>query len=454
MKYFNIFFLVILLSIKFCPAQSAKNTADSLIKANPQLFEPLKNDSNKIDSNKIDSIRSNKPIKIDSNTTINFKVNTKLIDSIKALRYSGIFESFVPIFEQIKTKEELPFISYDKADGFYIGIGSFDLLSMYKKDFGISVGFGYGFGSHYWQFKGGLSKSFGDFTKPTIVNIEGHILTDTKDAWKMSQTENIFSAMVMGRDARDYYNRNGFSIAVGKIFSKKLNMKIEYRNDMYSSLIRNVNWSIFGDKFPFSEVAEVYNGKLSSLIYRVGYDEVTNGENTWLNGIFGVEGEIELLLNDINLNNTSDNIKYKIIVTDIVYKNELFKNVISFAMHGRFGIGFGDVPNQKTFTVGGIGSLNGFNQNEFSGTRLGLIQTDMFFSLWNVTNLILTNDFCFISNPGSSSSLFSGLPTSINDIKYSFGIGFGGREGISMGYHFRGDIYSKPNFILRLAKRF
>lgn len=78
----------------------------------------------------------------------------------------------------------------------------------------------------------------------------------------------------------------------------------------------------------------------------------------------------------------------------------------------------------------------------------------MFFSLWNVTNLILTNDFCFISNPGSSSSLFSGLPTSINDIKYSFGIGFGGREGISMGYHFRGDIYSKPNFILRLAKRF
>ncbi|MBL0331656.1 MAG: hypothetical protein IPP65_02225 [Chlorobi bacterium] len=53
MKYFNIFFLVILLSIKFCPAQSAKNTADSLIKANPQLFEPLKNDSNKIDSTKL-----------------------------------------------------------------------------------------------------------------------------------------------------------------------------------------------------------------------------------------------------------------------------------------------------------------------------------------------------------------------------------------------------------------
>lgn len=437
-----------------------QTTADSLIKQHQELFRDV--DTTKIDSGGKQKNRTKEEATLYEKNKFREQLKniTPFLDSLKSIRELGFMLVTGEAQNLIKQTEELPFISYDFTDGIYFGFATQDLSRLINKNWGINLGLGYGFGSHYWQAKLGFSKNFISDTNPLKFVAEVHKISDTRDSWKVTQTENSFTTFVLGNDNRDYFQRVGFSVMAKKYFYKDYNLQTQYRFDNYHELPQNTYWSVFGGNDSLKklenvfEKEKIYEGALSSLIIGLSYNQLELGLNTWLQGKKAIEIELEILLNNFNKPTNQANKPFKQLSIVGVYKKEYIKNIFSLAINARYIQGFGEIPAQRYFTLGGLGSLNAYNKNEFYGSSGFIFMSDLFFNLlWN-TNLIFTNDFGYVNDQNPPSGILTGLPSKLDDIKYSSGVGLGFREGVSIGIFKRLDKGEKPKFIFRLSSRF
>lgn len=350
--------------------------------------------------------------------------------------------------EQLGLQDSPPLLlSYDRADGLYLGIGANSPARMFKeRRVQGHVGFGYAFGSHYWQVLGGFSVDFGPLSAPLRVGSEGHIITDTKDAWKMGVDENTAFALIAGIDNRDYFERNGFSVSARKYFSPRVAIGAEYRVDRYHNARREVGWSVFGPEQPFYEVPAITEGTMSSALVSLVFDYMAL--RSWDEVQFGLEAQAEFGSMDGN---------FEQYVVDARLKTTVIEERVWLALRGRLGSVTGAAPLQRLFTIGGAGTLPGFRQNEYQGNRMALLQSDVLIAPIRRLGLrvIVSNDFATIATTGESSGLMAGFLDDVSDIKYSPGIYLGSSTGaFRIGYAFRTDVFADPRFIVRVAQPF
>lgn len=342
-----------------------------------------------------------------------------------------------------------PFIlSYDRADGLFLGLGANTPLNFFRqRRVQGYFGFGYSFGSHYWQVYGGLKKDILTEEHPLRIGVEGHILTDTQDAWKMARGENTVAALLAGIDARDYFQRRGFSLSAQQFLSPRIAIKGEYRLDHYRSSRREVNWSLFGPGQPFREVSPVREGRMQSFVVNLLADCMAL--RSWDDGQFGMESQAEF--------GSIDDDNFAQYVIDGVIKKTIVEERLWLAVHARLGLATSQAPPQKLFTIGGFGTLPGFPQNAWGGNRLLLLQSDLLFSPIPTLDLrvILENNFGYAAMADSTAGIFDGLPGNLSAFKYSPGIYLGTATGrVRIGFAFRTDIFTDPVFVIRLAQPF
>src|SRR5579883_2762178 len=147
------------------------------------------------------------------------------------------------------------FIHYEEYDdsGRTIRIGadgSRDTLT--PKDWRLTGGFGYAFGSHFWTVEGGLSHVtyLGDRSRDAMLNAleigaEGHIRTDTRDAWLIDEDENTLTSLFAREDFQDYFKRQGFSVN-GTWHIGAEHLMLSYRDDRFNNLIERDYFTFFG----------------------------------------------------------------------------------------------------------------------------------------------------------------------------------------------------------------
>ncbi|MBS1910995.1 MAG: hypothetical protein JST22_03330 [Bacteroidetes bacterium] len=339
------------------------------------------------------------------------------------------------------------FLSYDRADGLYLGLGANSPARlMFERRTQGFFGFGYALGSHYWQVMGGLARDFGQRDAPLRIGGEGHIITDTRDAWKMESEENTAFALIAGKDNRDYFQRSGFSVYAEKFLSPRFGLTVEYRLDNYHNSKREIGWSLFGPRQPFFEVPPVREGSMSSVIVELTLDQMSL--RSWDQPQYGVEAQAEFgsIVNS-----------FQSYVIDARLKTTVIGQRLWLAVHARAGSVTGDAPPQRIFTTGGLGTLPGFPQNIYAGNRLMLVQTDLLFAPFPKLGLrvIVSNDFAGVSMAASDAGLLAGFPSSISDIKYSPGIYLGSATGaFRIGYAFRTDVFEDPRLVIRVSRPF
>lgn len=343
-----------------------------------------------------------------------------------------------------------PFIlSYDRADGLFLGLGGNSPLSFFREQrLQGYFGFGYSFGSHYWQVYGGVKKDFLTTEQPLRIGVEGHILTDTQDAWKMGRGENTVAALLAGVDTRDYFQRRGFSISAQQFISPRIAIKGEYRLDNYKNSQREAGWSLFGPKQPFREVAPIREGRMQSFVVNLLADCMAL--RSWDDGQLGVEAQAEFgSMGDDN---------FAQYVIDGVIKKSIVEKRFWLAARARVGLATAQAPPQKLFTIGGFGTLPGFPQNAWGGNRLLLLQSDLLFAPIPELGLrvILENNLGYTSTADSAAGIFEGLlPENISSLQYSPGLYLGTATGrVRIGFAFRTDIFADPVFVIRLAQPF
>ncbi|MEO5931241.1 MAG: hypothetical protein ABIR47_15010 [Candidatus Kapaibacterium sp.] len=345
-----------------------------------------------------------------------------------------------------------PFIlNYDRADGLFLGLGeNMPAANFLERRLQGYLGFGYAVGSHYWQVYGGLSRDFLSVSTPLRIGGEGHIMTDTRDAWKVGRFENAIDALLDGVDSRDYYQRKGYSLSIEQFLSPRIGIRGEFRSDRHTNSRREVGWSLFGPKQPFRDVPGIQEGHMTSGAVSLVMDYMSL--RSWSETQFGLEAAAEW--------GTLDG-SFAQYVLDLRLKTVAIDPWLSLAVHGRLGSATGAAPLQKLFTIGGWGTLPGYPQNAYEGNRMALLQTDLLIAPFarvrflHDLRVIVSNDFGAVSMADSTAGPFTGIPTDPALFLYSPGIYVGTPAGqFRIGFAFRTDIFRDPRLVIRLNQVF
>jgi hypothetical protein len=374
----------------------------------------------------------------------------------------------VPWTEEITDFDQFIF-RYNRVESVFLGLGSDKKYYWDGHRWWNAYGFvGWGFKSHKWRGTLGLSRQFhfrsenrdGIFD----IGLEGYSLTDTKDRWIISQIENTLSSLFLHEDFRDYFQREGFTVYAGHyLYSDrfKSEIKLSYASDDYESMENRVDWAFFGGKKSFRENPAIDAGRIHSFILSGGLTTVkktSKGRDGWQ---LYASGEIarKALGSEFGFNH------YMLDVSTF-QPFDYYENINARL---RIGTADGNVPQQKIFELGGLGSLNAFPFKSYAGNRMLLLNLEFilsgeilgdldFFPSWLFDHVILIaiSDAGWIKDAPTSATPIEGFGDFVfKDVKHDFGIALGNRSGsYRLGIAWRTDCAAPAQLILRVQRPF
>lgn len=367
------------------------------------------------------------------------------------------------------------FVRYNRVEGLFLGLGS--AKKFYwdgERDFSGFGSVGYGFVSHRWRGNLGVTRQF---AVPGLgggwlfeAGVEGYSLTDTKDPWIIGQTENSASAFFLREDYRDYFEREGFTTHLAAYYRNSdlyAEGKIAFLADRHASLDDRASWSLFGGNKTFRTNPIIDDGRMRSLFALVGLStanvkaKIPSGWNVFASAeiadpaAFGGEFDFQRYVLELRR-----------------YQQIGRYDRLNFRL--RAGTGRGFLPRQKSFDLGGPGTLPAFGFASLPGDTLGanrmilvngeyLINGDVlhdlsFWPSWLMrhVNLIFLADAGFVRNVGPSVSPLSGFGgIGWNDFRSDLGVGVSNVGGsVRAAVVWRTDRSEPARFVVRFSRPF
>jgi hypothetical protein len=219
------------------------------------------------------------------------------------------------------------------------------------------------------------------------VGAEVHDLTASDDFWRLSLLEQTLVAITFKDTFRDYYGRKGYQVQAAATVAGSHEMVVAWRDDRESSLTNSTDFSIFGGDDPFRENAAAASGRLHAVVLRYAFDSRggfdQGSERTYrrqrVDSFFGT------------VSNGRPGIRFDwtsewagAFGGDFSFGRHIADARATLApsprqeIHGRViaGFGTGDLPPQRTFALGGIGSVHGYDFKVSSGGRMVLVNAE------------------------------------------------------------------------------
>jgi hypothetical protein len=353
---------------------------------------------------------------------------------------------------------------YNRVEGLFLGLSSPETYHWQGRHMALFGTGGYGFAAHRWRYSGGVAQQFGAGTSMLEFGVEGHSLTDTRDQWIIDEGENTLAALFLRDDYRDYYTRKGFSIWTGNYWrwrNSDLQFRVAYLNDRYESLTQSADWAIFGGDKRFRLNPAVDEGRMRSILTAFEFHQSREkryffrGWSASASAEFSPKG----LKGDFDFNRYILDLRSYLSLGD--YDN--------INVRLRAASATGDIPVQKGFDLGGIGTLPAFGFKEFVGNRLLLGNVEYIVNgkiiddaglfpawlLWNV-NLIFFADAGYVTTADKEQSFVDGFDgLNSNTIRWDWGVGIGSRDGkMRLAFVWRTDVSRPARAFIRLSRPF
>jgi hypothetical protein len=277
-------------------------------------------------------------------------------------------------------------VRYNRVQGFFLGMEMPKSIAG-KNNIATIHGFGgYGFKEKAWRYELGLDRYFFNQRDYRFeLGAKMYDLTDTRDDWLITPTENSLASFLMHEDFFDFYRRKGFEVHASQNLSIFLKGTLAYRNDDYQSLDKNVDWALFGGKKKFRENPLISEGNMRSL-YGELYLDTRNSHELPRRGWYGkiaMEMSNSGLKSDFRFNQYLIELRHYLPVS----RGER----LDFRVMA--GSAEGDVPLQKLFQLGGLSTLRGYSYKEFSGDRMLLMNLE-----YNVSPSTFSRDILFFDD--------------------------------------------------------
>jgi outer membrane protein assembly factor BamA len=296
------------------------------------------------------------------------------------------------------------------------------------------------------------------------VEIEGHSLTDTKDDWLIGVHENTAAAILIHEDYRDYFRRDGYGVNLGYATQREYftgQVKIGYLADEYKSMENQTEWSLFGGNKLFRPNPAIDDGKMRSILTSAGLSTVTTT-------IDGPEGWSVLGTAEIADKNLGGEFTFHRYVADIRRYQPLgrYDNI---NVRVRVGTSEGALPLQKTFEVGGLGTVQGYPFKGEMGNRMLLMNAELivngdflgdlsFWPSWLMRgiNLLVLTDAGLVRTVDDDALWTSGFEgIKFSDFRHDVGAGVATRNGaFRMAFVWRTDRSERARFVFRFSRPF
>ncbi len=382
----------------------------------------------------------------------NFSPLAEIDKSISYSREKHRYEiKYKQFYEETPGIDNLYF-EFERVSGFKIG------MILPKKftrmlDKPISV---YGYGayatkSHRWIFSAGFNRMLAHLDNEIflILGAEIYSTIGTKDNWLISPNANTISALFWNNDYRDYFKQDGFNVYLEiALLSSANNIKLIFSNDNYASentkYIKYFDWN---KKRPFRENSPVYEGRLKtvSLNYKSGSFQLLEGFRKSGVGL------------QINLEKEIESFKYTIVTMELKTRLSL-SEYDNIGLRLRLSSSDKILPKQKSFELGGFGTLYAFPYKAFEGNKMLLANIEYILknpiNILDLINFFIFFDAGYVNN--EETKLTSGFKIkNISEIKSDFGFGFG-TESMKTRIYFawRTDKKMPPIIVVRLSNPF
>lgn len=354
---------------------------------------------------------------------------------------------------------------YNRVEGLFLGFQSpHKYFWDSERKVTLFGSIGYAFSAHRWEFDIGISHQLNFNSNLFEVGIEGHNSVSSRDHWLISNLENSISAMFFKFDYKDYFLRKGFSSWIS--FNKEsdiadLQARISYLNDIFSSLQKNVNWSLFRSKKNFRDNPDISEGNVKGISFTLSLHRLDDIESNSSGWSFSVTTEFagKLFKGDYNFN------RYLIDLR----RYQQISRYDDINIRLRFATSEGQLPLQHLYEIGGISTLPAYSYKEFIGNRLLLSNIEYIinggvvteessfpFSLVNKFNLILFYDIGYINRVTDNESFGKGFHSlKISSMISDWGFGIGTSDGrIRLAFAWKTDRKSSPNIFIRMSRPF
>ncbi len=275
---------------------------------------------------------------------------------------------------QIDALEYLASFRYNRVDGATPDVG----LKFNDRDSLIPIVWaraGYAFASKRWHYDLGLEQTL---LRSTSLSLGGHLYRrlSSGDDWIVSDIENLAYTLFLTEDLKNYYESEGGALYAHYAPLPRLSLGTEYRNERtrWFDAHRNL-WSLFGRGKKFGEnfgtvptsYREQGRGDIEARTlafvrvhadYHTGDSEGRPRPSSW-----NLSGEFELsqrgLKSDFNYRRYSLNVR----------RYQRFNRYTILLAKLSAGNSDGYLPMHKRYFLGGLGTLHGYSQDEFMGTR-------------------------------------------------------------------------------------
>jgi hypothetical protein len=355
---------------------------------------------------------------------------------------------------------------YNRVEGLFLGMGSekryyWDGQKLYS----LYGSAGYGFKSHNWRGSLGLSRQFAfDEGQLFEVEIEGHSFTDSKEDWLIGLAENTAAAFFIHEDFRDYFQRNGYGVNAGYALQQDYvtsQIKIGYLSDEYTSMTNQTEWSLFGGNKAFRFNPPIQEGMIRSMVGSAGVSTVSTT-------IYGQEGWSILATAEVAKKNMKSEFEFNRYVGDIRRYQPLgrYENL---NLRVRVGSSEGMLPLQKSFDMGGLGTVPAFPFKGESGNRMLLMNAELilngdflgdldFWPSWLMReiNFVILSDAGLVRTMSSTALWTEGFEgIHFSDFRHDVGVGIGTRNGAArIAFVWRTDRSEPARLIFRVARPF
>lgn len=247
--------------------------------------------------------------------------------------------------------------------------------------------FTYKFGREEPGYSFGFERPFlGD--RKLFVGAAVHDITDSDDRWRVSSLEQSLVALAFKNTFRDYYRRRGWQLHAAFRPHPTHEVTAAWRDDRHEALANATDYSFFRDSHEFRPNRPIAPGTLRSLV--VGYTWDSRGlQQVRARGTY-----LSHQLDDLYDGGAHQEPGWRIGWTSEIAP-EAFGGAFDFRRHiinvRRYtrlsprqsfnarllaGVSDGDLPPQRQFALGGIGTVHGHAFKETVGEQMVLVNAE------------------------------------------------------------------------------
>jgi len=273
---------------------------------------------------------------------------------------------------------------YNRVDGLNLGASAratlFDPVSFdHAEAYGHVA---YGFSSHKARYAVGALKPFGP-NRQFAVGYEYHDLTDNDDAFRRRTVDDLPGSRIYFTIFEDYYRRRGHEAYAFARATSRAQVGALWRSDDYRSLpVTTDDQILFSHKRTWNPM--VTEGRMRSIVGVARW--------AWQRDLFSSwpeERESFLLRNPYGTTFERDQqarVEASLEVAtpglggDFDFRRfigqaraaRVFSSRQALLLRGLVGVGSGEVPIQRRFYLGGMGTLRGYSLKQFPGDHMVL----------------------------------------------------------------------------------